>query len=160
MKRGNKKAVSVVVGYVLLISITLSLSVLVYGWLRWQFNPENEFKECPEGVNIVIYEVLCYQDTLLNITLKNKGLFSVDGYYLRYNNKSDSEFGIYNLDQQNLTKFSPGEERNETFTDAMDGSGEITLIEVQPYQMDGSGKISCKSKTTQRVTCIPNPQTQ
>ena len=41
MRRTNKKAVSEVVAYVMLISITFALAGLVYGWLKGQISLED-----------------------------------------------------------------------------------------------------------------------
>ena len=56
----NKRAVSILVSYVLLITITLSLSVLVYNWLKFYVSDE-EIPECSSNVNIVIQDSACFQ---------------------------------------------------------------------------------------------------
>ena len=151
----KKKGVSAIISYVLLIAITLSLSILVYDYLRRRFDPENKLPECPDGVNVVIYDVRCYTNSdVLSITLKNRGRFIVDGYYLRYSTDEDAEFGIKNLEPTNETEFIPGEERVEIFDDLKDAKN-IRLVDVQPYLIK-DGKISCKSITSQRVNCKPS----
>lgn len=163
----KKKALSNLIAYVLLISITISLSVLVYNWLRFYVTP-NEIEECPEGVNIVLKDYDCVASDgggtgWINITLKNKGRFVVDGYVLRVHDRSDAEFGIYTLyDGRFLTddqSLAPGEEVSEVFDfdDTYDFSeehilNEITLVEIQPYIIE-NGKISCQSHSSQTIEC-------
>ena len=74
----NRRGLSNVVGYVLLISITIALSVLVYAWLRFYVS-EEEVKECSDNVNVIIRSYECFlpdetgEGGRLSITLKNKG---------------------------------------------------------------------------------------
>ena len=84
--RKNKKAVSEVVSYVLLIVIAISLSIVVYAWIKVQL--PKEITECPEGVSIIIKEYQCNQDKhIINITFQNKGFFNIDGVSIKIANK-------------------------------------------------------------------------
>ena len=155
---GDKKALSNVIGYVLLIAITVSLSVMVYGWLRFYVSAES-VDECPSGVNIIIKDYICERTGsspgYLNITLKNKGLFNVDGYTLRVHIR-DAEFGIYVFDERG-SLIAPGGEVNERYDFDTDyGFDEdltdLKLVEVQPFMMD-DGKISCRSRSLEKISC-------
>lgn len=156
----NKNAVSIMVAYVLLISITIALSVLIYNWLRFYVGEEN-IPECPDGVSIIIKSYECYvADDIgggnLTVVLKNKGRFTVDGYTLRVHDRPGADFGFYVFDG-NGTAIAPGEEYNKTyeFGDySFDGHSlsSVTFIEVQPFMKDGD-KISCKSYASQDVSC-------
>ena len=173
----DKSALSNIVAYVLLISITVALSVIVYGWLRFYVSGE-EIEECSEDVNIIIrsYECFLPSDTSedreaqgrLNVALKNKGLFTVDGYVLRVHDRPGATFGFYIFDEVG-TKIKPGEEhiQNYYFNDTDDADysefkylnkvdfflRNVTLLEVQPFMMEG-GEISCKSYSFQEVKCL------
>ena len=157
----NKKALSNIVGYVLLISITLSLSVLVYGWLKFYVS-EDEVEICPNGVNIIIRNYECVPsvigraDGYLTVTLKNKGLFTVDGYTLRVHDRPDANFGFYTFDDAGAV-IKPGEEYTKTYNfvnKVFDGYTlkEVTLVEVQPFIMEGD-QLSCESYTSQKIKC-------
>ena len=74
----NKRGVSIVVGYVLLITIVIAIAGIVYSWLRWYVTPGEDIS-CPDGVSLVIKEYECVGD-ILNLTIKNKGRFSFDGF--------------------------------------------------------------------------------
>ena len=159
----NKRALSNVIAYVLLISITLSLSVLVFGWLRFYVS-ESSVEECSDNVNIIIESYTCISGSTgsLTVTLKNKGLFTVDGYILRVHDRDDAEFGFYTFDETGKgvseEGIKPGEEHSATypFSEHLVKDGEalttITLVEVQPF-MEENGKVSCKSYASQRVVC-------
>jgi hypothetical protein len=149
----DKNALSNVVGYVLLISVTMSISVLVFGWLRFYVS-ESDIETCPDSVSIIIENYTCPTTPSFNVTLKNKGLFKVDGYVLRFHNKSNSEFGFYLLDGNGMP-ISPGNsfEKKYLLTEHP-GLDNIKLIEVQPFIKDDDGnKITCKYYASQKVTC-------
>ncbi len=160
----KKNALSNIVGYVLLISITIALSVLVYGWLKFYVS-EDKIEICPSGVNIIIKDYGCVKSPVgetpnkgyFNITLKNKGLFKVDGYTLRVHDREDADFGFYTFDNDGDV-IMPGEEYSAIYKfidNAVDNDRilrEITLIEVQPFIMDGD-KISCESYISRRIEC-------
>jgi len=167
----KKRGLSNVIGYVILISITLSLSVMVYAWLRFYVTGE-EMEKCSENVNVIIKNYQCFAANSegdggsLNITLKNKGLFTVDGYELRVHTRFGAEFGMFLLNDTG-TEILPGNEysdyyefEREDLRFDIDGDGfiddkleTITLIEVQPFVLsdDGSGSVRCKSFAIQRV---------
>lgn len=157
----RKTALSNIVGYVLLISITISLSVLVYGWLKFYVS-EDDIEMCPDGVNIIIKDYECIpspiggDDGYLTVTLKNKGLFTVDGYVLRVHDREGADFGFYTFDNIG-TIIKPGEEYSKTYNfieNVVDDYTlkKVTLVEVQPFMMDGN-KISCESYTSQKIEC-------
>ncbi|NPE26502.1 hypothetical protein HNV12_00690 [Methanococcoides sp. SA1] len=151
----DKSALSNLVAYVLLISITISLSVLVYGWLRFYVSQE-DVVSCPENVNLIIssYDCVSGVNGGLNLSLKNKGLFSVDGFIVRVHDRPDADFGFYTFDDEG-ERINPGETKikfypfvnqsDKTFTD-------LTLVEIQPY-LEGEDAANCESYAFQRVDC-------
>jgi len=164
----NKNGLSNIVAYVLLISITISLSVLVYGWLRFYVSEEN-VETCSDNVNVVIRNYECFLPNVdgdggrISVTLKNKGLFTVDGYEIRVHDRPGADFGFY-LFEKNKVEIIPGEEYSKTYvfadylqendvTGAIDKKLEtVTLVEVQPFLQEGS-EIRCKSYASQEVVC-------
>lgn len=156
----RKKALSNIIAYVLLISISLSLSVVVYGWLKFYVS-EDDIETCPSKVNIIIKNYKCNKTTTesgwLMVTLKNKGLFTVDGYVLRVHDRPNANFGFYVFDDVG-TIIAPGKEYSKTyyFNESIINGYElsdITFIEIQPLIM-GKKNISCKSYSSQDVICI------
>jgi len=88
----NKRGLSNLVAYVLLISITISLSVLVYNWLK-TYTQKDNVKSCPDNVNVVIGSYDCFNGINGNITinLENKGLFDVDGFIIRVSDSPNAK---------------------------------------------------------------------
>jgi hypothetical protein len=86
-KRKNKKALSEMVSYILLVVIALGLSVGIYAWLREQLPSENEEK-CSEDVALTIVSYTCDINTnQIALTIKNTGLFNISGIYARGSNE-------------------------------------------------------------------------
>jgi len=156
MLRSSKRAISEVVGYVLLISITIALSVLVYNWLRFYVS-EDEIPECSAGVSVIIQSYDCAdgENGWFQVSLKNKGRFTVDGYSMWIHDREGAEFGIYNVTAVGQP-MSAGEVVVSPIYQLRDygdgGLEKLTFIEVQPFQLDGD-KISCRTFATQTVTC-------
>ncbi|NMB66531.1 hypothetical protein GYA25_00505 [Candidatus Woesearchaeota archaeon] len=83
----NKKGLSIIVSYVLLIGISIGLSIIVYTWMKTYVPKES--LECPDGVSLSISKITYEAATKrLNITFRNNGRFSIDGFYIRGSNKS------------------------------------------------------------------------
>jgi len=153
----DKKAVSIIIAYVLLITIAISLSAIVYNWLRFYVSP-SEKENCPEGVSLIIreYDYDAISDKL-NLTIQNKGKFSVKGFVVKVNDVEGSNIGIYLLDKIGA-ELKPGEVFNELYdTDSYElGSGEfeiiknkLTFVEVQPFVEKSGNKLFCENIATQ-----------
>ena len=159
MLHSNKKAVSELVGYVLLIAIAISISIMVYSFLR-VYVPKEKI-ECNEDINLIIQDYGCsVQNKKLNITLENKGLFKVDAVYLRFGNSSQKvkqqinkdNFLLYNTD--NILGLNPGEISFSTYTtDIITSSGQYEL-ELQPVIIKDKQLIVCeKAILFQQIQC-------
>lgn len=86
------------IGYILLISMAVAISIFVYGWLK-TYVP-NDLAECPDGTSISIKEVNCLgmgENYTLNLTLKNNGRFNIAGYFIHATNESDQELATLDL---------------------------------------------------------------
>jgi len=156
----NKKAVSEIVSYVLLISITFAISGIVYSWLVFYVTPGEEIK-CDDGVSLTIrnYEYNC-STKQLNLTLQNRGLFNFDGYIIRVNNQTGSNIGVYSL-------IKTGKQINTTqeYKDVYANSsilndsrvvlgGNISFIEIQPFIVQKKNLIVyCEKVAEQRIAC-------
>jgi len=53
----KKKGVSIMIGYILLISMAAAISVFVYGWVK-TYVPK-DISECPDGTSLSIKEISC-----------------------------------------------------------------------------------------------------
>ena len=82
--RLNKKGVSLMVGYVLLIALAVSLSLGVFFYLKLYLPSEKP--DCPENVAITIDDAGCDdQGTVayVDINLTNRGFFTVDTAFIK-----------------------------------------------------------------------------
>ena len=150
----NKRAVSEVVAYVLLIVISLSIAGMIYAWLRF-YVPGQEQK-CPDNVAIVIKEHLCTIEKNINITLQNKGLFNLSGFYIYISNEtgalpileptfksssrplSNSERGYILFESPLL----PGEEFDMVLSYSM--NNRIEEIEIEPFRWQDKKVVLCR----------------
>ena len=169
--RLNKKAVSLIVSYVLLISIGLSIAGLVYGWLRFYVDIEDTVK-CPDGVSLIIMQSDYHQsdtsggELSLNLTLENKGRFNISSYVIRVGNRTNAKIGtirIYHPDLDGLPTtgefpLGPGESTTHQFNYSYLGkyvSNRICFIEVQPIIIDDEGStLACSQISTRKVDCF------
>lgn len=92
----NKRGVSEIIGYVLLMAVVITISVIVYQWLK-SYVPQ-EALACPDGVSVAIPELVynCSANSL-NFTLENTGTFSITGYYIKATNSSTQEIATIDL---------------------------------------------------------------
>lgn len=90
----SKKAVSIMIGYVLLITFAIIIGGVVYVWLS-SYVP-TETIECPDGISVFIKDVECSNvggEYQLTLNLSNNGRFAVDGYYLKISNNPNINIG-------------------------------------------------------------------
>lgn len=171
----NKKALSAMVGYVLLITFGIILSVIVYNYLQ-TYVPK-DLLECPDGVSILIKDYSCQGDDL-NITFKNNGKFNYAGYFIHGANETDAQIATLNLANNFLN--STGEEparsipssyvsfsyedndfmkpQNETVHLFDLNSTGVVLIEITPVRFQEiKGKerfVSCgNAKIREEISC-------
>ncbi|MBS3088244.1 hypothetical protein J4402_00535 [Candidatus Pacearchaeota archaeon] len=76
----NKKAVSEIISYSILIVIAVGISILVYSALKLYLPSERQ--TCPEEVSMIIQSATC-KNSYLILELKNQGLFNISALYIR-----------------------------------------------------------------------------
>ncbi len=171
----EKKGISVMIGYVLLVVFVIIIGAIVYQWLKTYVPSES--LDCPEGVSLFIKEAR-FNSTYsqLTITLRNNGRFDLAGYFIHATNSSDQELPIIDLSgylnntgdlpgmihgnsvlffEAGENLFSPGSERSYFF-DIPSEIGEPYSIRITPtrYQdVDEKERfVSCsKSRASQIV---------
>jgi len=151
----SKKGISEIIAYVLLISITLTLSVIVYGWLKGYLCFGNTCHEtCSEEVSLVVESYKCISpvngnDGNLTLILKNKGLFDINKFILRVSDQPNATFGTYTL-----TEKGDVIEIGETYTRKypLTGVGNLTYLDIQPYVNGKKNALPCKI-TALKIIC-------
>ena len=168
----NKKGISVMIGYIFLITITIIISTIVYQQLR-TYVP-TEAIECPEGVSVFLKEVSYDCDNKeLNITLKNNGRFSVAGYFITATDSPEKELATIDLSEYNEfgkggaiildvlseNSMSPNKEVKSVF-DLSDSSYaqfySLNIIPIRYQEIENRNRlVSCgDSRIKQTLMCI------
>lgn len=101
--KNKKKALSTMVGYVLLIVFSIVLSTIAYTVLK-TYIPKDKL-ECPEGTSLLIESYTC-DDNNLEFTIKNDGKFDVGGYFIYATDKLGQKKATINLVNYNLNEGS------------------------------------------------------
>jgi len=90
-KRKNKTGVSLMLSYVLLISIALGISATIYVWLKDFPNVVNPKINCKDGTSIFLENYNCPLDGTIHLDLKNNGYFGIDGFIVHVSNNPKRE---------------------------------------------------------------------
>jgi len=171
----NKRGVSVVIGYVLLITTAIAMSVIVYQWIK-SYVPQDSV-ECPSDLSISVTSFEYEKGLWLNLTLKNNGHFNIGGIFVRGSNRTQTqqEIATINLESYALYEtvgqgsiifsssgentFKPGNEKEIFLYLAKDTesispySGEIYFIDIIPTRWtEIDGKTEFTSCGNSRIT--------
>ena len=157
-KFSNKRAVSEMVSYVLLVVIAVGLSIAVYAYLK-VFIPKGEKPQCNEDIQLTVQDYICSNQTrTLSVTLYNKGLFKVDAVYLRLG-KENSNVPLNILELLLRPSLMPSDSHIVSVPKKNLGSALIApgnyVLEVQPGANNEKGELALceKSVITQTITC-------
>jgi hypothetical protein len=164
----EKKAVSEMVAYIILISIAMGVAVGVYAMIRVYPNWINESINCKDGTSITIDSHTCTPNPGGKITfkIKNNGRFNVDGIIVSVGNDSKKvpttylkpDAGTYGhhgfspnlkpgesefVDFYYLT--GPPTKTTTEFAGILFSDSEIKIIQVQPYIFYKNKKVVCEN---------------
>lgn len=167
-KRCGKKGVSEVVGYVILISIALGISIGVFAFLKLMTSSVEPAIDCKEGTSVILDDIECVagggvSTGYLKLTIKNNGRFKVDGVVVTIGDSPDKTPITYLKPQlpvvvkghyQFSPKLDPGNSKDAKFDFIKiesDGTTEtdiannyqVKTIQIQPFIIDGTKKIVC-----------------
>jgi hypothetical protein len=179
----SKRAVSVIVGYVLLIAFAVVIGGLTYTWIKTYVPIEG--LECQDGVSVFIKKSVFYTTPRqLNITLKNTGRFSIAGYFIHATDELDQKLATIDLSEYNENSepkefitgfilgnsvlFSPrgdnslksGSEAIHVFNIPSDKRGTLYNVQVTPIRFEEVENrnrfVSCESaRTEQEIVNTP-----
>lgn len=173
----NKKAMSLMVEYVLLIVFSVVLALIVYGVLK-TYVPKDKL-ECPEGTSLLIenYNYDCGNQRL-TLTLRNDGRFNVTGYFVyisdAYHNSTNAagnntdvpspfmiDLGIEGIKLKMdvgpslPSTFEPGRTEIETydFSDGISSPNRVYSMTIVPMRWQSErGKMKVVSCADQKIT--------
>lgn len=144
----NKKALSEMVSYVLIIVIAIGLSVGVYAWLKGYLPSQNPKEKCNSDVALIIEDYNCTINiNKLTIKVKNQGLFNVEGFFIRASNITNETINpVTPLNcTSDLAPFcrNPGQydfitsplksQETKTITFLYNNAEPLKRIQIQPY---------------------------
>lgn len=164
-KINNKKAVSEIVSYVLLIVIAISLAAGVYTFLKSSVpTPDKERETCPEDTSLAISDYDCYtsdENKVITLTFENKGLFNVDGFIITATNNPEALAAVMlNTTEGKAEEIQPGRYYFDTPLKLGDfrkanfsytGLSSIAKIRIQPFVSGTSELLLCPSVSEIRV---------
>lgn len=88
----DKRGVSEMIAYVILISIAIGLAVAVYAWLNVVTNIAKPPIDCKEGTTISLESYNCDNFTgTITLIIKNTGRFNVDGIMAKFGDNLSKE---------------------------------------------------------------------
>lgn len=174
IKKRDKKGLSPIVGYVILITLGIIMSSIAYTYLK-TYVPQEEI-DCPDGVSIFVKDYSCAGGQL-NITMKNNGKFDLAGYFIRAKNDSrfdiatinlapgfinssdgearalDNSYIVYSIGKDNF--FTSRIETEHWFTLTAPNVDEIEITPVRYELINNKKRFSvCKNtKITESITC-------
>jgi len=170
--RKSKKGISVIVGYVLLISFSALMGVFVYIWLN-TYIPQEELN-CPDGTSLLIQNYTCTSD-ILTIVLRNDGKFDIGGYFIYATDSPEEELATIDISKNNTQNYSirtpsgvklgligsknslgPNEEEIETYN--ITGRSMMYLIQIIPMRWQEEANkevvVTCKDvRIEKRIEC-------
>jgi FlaG/FlaF family flagellin (archaellin) len=168
----NKKGVSMIIGYILLVAISIVMSIIVYQWLK-TYVPSEGIK-CDEGTSIYIRSIdYNCSEGKLTIYLKNNGKFSIYGVLVRVSNKTEEELATIDLSQKvlqggivytNTISFtenfenglSPAEEKGISFNVSEYGllyKLEVIPVRIQEVKNKKVSAICTDGRAQESLTC-------
>jgi hypothetical protein len=155
--RADKKGVNLMIGYVLLIVIAISLSVLVFAYLKL-YLPKDEPK-CYEDVSVSIDKLECLgsnTDYVVSLNLTNRGLFTIHGVFIRIGEEGRVFKKLLNSDGLITTEdglLKPEETWSVSFT--YNEPAGIKEVEVEPFLfIDNKPALCEKAVVSQLVECV------
>jgi len=159
-KMKNKKAVSTMVSYVLLIVIALGLASGVFAWLKFYATPPTDEGLCPKDVALTIKDYSCDTDEdTLTLKIENKGLFSIEGFFIKGAKERDklSTIPLIRTDQPDaidgrydfVGSLSPRQTITTKFsyTNLINITGSsLKRIEMQPFVIEEGNIAVCDNR--------------
>jgi hypothetical protein len=146
----SKKGISIIIGYVLLVSFAIIIGVIVYAWMK-TYVPQEEM-QCPDGTSLFIKDLAydCVAHTL-TINFLNNGKYDVGGYFIYATTSpgsqlADAEISSANMDNTAILRplgvkfgipveknsLAPGLEEEDDYN--LTAIGDIHSIEVLPIR--------------------------
>ena len=172
----NKKGVSVLVGYVLLVVFAIIIGAGVYAWLK-TYVP-NDSLNCPDGTSAFIKDARFDSiNSILDLRVRNNGRFDVAGYFIHASNSSTQKLQAIDLspylneDDQGVifgnsvlhsvtggNDLKPGDESHNTFSipSSIGNVYSIRIIPTRFQEEDNRNRfVSCGDARVEQIVGAP-----
>ncbi len=151
--RRDRKGVSIMIGYVLLIVIAVSMAIAVYSYLKL-YLPKDQL-QCSNDIAVTIDEDVCSGQEV-NITIRNRGLFNVQGVFVRIGEQDRVYRDL--LSQELFINIGgilkPGEQFNGSYSYGYT-SPAIRELEIQPFIFVKNESAICERAVVKKiVNCV------
>lgn len=161
----SKKGLSVIIGYVLLITFAVIIGTIVYAWMNSYILTDKT--ECPDEVSLVVrsYTEDCTKQEL-ELEFQNKGLFNISAFKIRGSTDASKEvatIGFQPIQDKNTDYYifqkplSPdGELQNRTinYYAKVENNINLAFVEITPYVFEnGKSYICANAKIKQKLEC-------
>lgn len=139
----NKRGLSEIVAYAIMIAIAISLAVAVFAWLKIVANPSAPI-DCNEGTSIYLDSYSC-SGAIITLIMKNNGGFNVSGYIIKVSDDASKEpttmitpTGYHEF--LSPSGLIPGASESADFTK----TSSIKRISYQPFVFINNKKVVCQ----------------
>ena len=161
----NRKAVSIMVGYVLLIAIAVSLSTAVFFYLKLYLPDERP--ECDVDIKLTIDSATCKwnqpinpNSVIIRLNVTNRGLFKIEGAYVKigdydraFRDDLNPTLALASLCNGNSAVLNPGEKFCEVFPYNLVPI-KVQELSVQPIVWIDNKPILCPDAIASKtITC-------
>ncbi len=154
----DKRGISVMIGYVLLVAFAVIIGVITYAWIK-TYVPADSIV-CSDGVSLYISDVnFDAESNDLVVNIKNNGRFNVDGYFIQVKNDSEQEIANINIAEYLSSggnvlgnavriegQLKPNQEIGNTFN-LPEAIGSVLSVTITPFQYKTFGNrqrlVSC-----------------
>jgi hypothetical protein len=153
----NKKGMSEMIAYVILIVIALSLSVLVYTYLK-QYVPKYEVPSCPDGISISLSSAECKYDVSngsLSLSFLNRGRFNISAVYLKFGPEEREVKTLINEDNIYFKNdLSPEANITQNYQRIRLSKPGKYILEIEPAVITKKGLALCENSIiSQPIIC-------
>ncbi len=148
----EKKAVSEMIAYVILIAIAIGLAIGVFSWLKDYANVTPKI-DCKAGTSIVLEDYNCASDGTFTVNIKNNGMFDVNGIFMMVGNNSQRQpierlSALGESQPSSLPGYYTGRinvSENQTISFNAVDLNPIQIVQIQPFILDNKNKkILCE----------------
>ncbi|OIO81756.1 hypothetical protein AUJ84_00520 [Candidatus Pacearchaeota archaeon CG1_02_32_132] len=154
------KGVSIMIGYVILVVIAVALATLVFTFMK-VYVPTNQ-PVCPDNIALSIEELSC-QNGAVRIQMMNRGLFSLDGAYIRIGEPGREYKTLLNADnvrffdyfnEKGLPPSALWPKNGEPMTYSYSETG-TRVVEIEPALFVDDEWVLCnKAIIKQEIECL------